>query len=72
MNLKAENKTLKQICKDLQWMARRYADGRSTYAVGLVNDCTKTLLVLGVDLFEGDGALWARDGMDILPGVDSK
>ena len=48
--LEAENYKLRQICIDLQWMARRYADGRSTYAPGIVNDATTYLLSIGVKL----------------------
>lgn len=35
---------------DLQFMARRYADGRQTYASAVVNDATLKLVQLGVKL----------------------
>ena len=61
----AENKVLRQICKDLQWMARRYADGRMTYAVAMLNEHTETLLDLEVDLNSGaEKKIFARDGME--------
>jgi len=63
-NLKAENEKLRAAAADLHWMSRRYASGRMTYAVGMHNDATRTLLELGVKLSPtGDGTLWAMDGM---------
>ena len=59
-----ENTVLRAICTEMHWMARRYADMRSTYAPGILNDCTKQLLRLDVKLNEeSDGIIWARDGM---------
>lgn len=53
---------LRQIAADLHWMARRYADGRQTYATGMFNDATRELLRMGVHLSPGaDGTIWARD-----------
>lgn len=46
-------------------MARRYADGRATYATTSFNHATRTLLSMGIDLGETirtDGTIWARDG----------
>ena len=34
----SENAELKSILINTLWMARRYADGRKTYAVGLFNE----------------------------------
>lgn len=49
--------------KDLHWTSRRYCDGRRSYAVGMHNDHTRTLLALGIPLNPtGDGTLWAADG----------
>lgn len=60
--MEAENRKLREVAKDLHWLARRYADGRSSYATSLHNDHTRTLLSLGVPLNPtGDGTLWARD-----------
>lgn len=51
-----------QDIKDLHWMARRYADGRETYATSAFNDITKRLLAKGVKLNPtGDKTIWARD-----------
>ena len=46
--------------------SRRYCDMRMTYAPGEHNDATRTLLKLGADLHDGDGTLYARDGMGRL------
>lgn len=53
---------LLQCALDFQWPAKRYAHNRSTYAVGMVNDATQLLLVLGVKVSPTDGTVWARDG----------
>lgn len=56
--------SLKSACADLHWMARRYADGRSTYATSLFNSITRNLIKLGVKLNPtGDEIIWARDAM---------
>lgn len=61
--LRVENEVLRRIVADLHWMARRYAHGRSSYAVGLLNDHTRALLGLGVKLNPtGDNTIWATDG----------
>lgn len=44
----------------LHWMARRYADGRSSYSPGLFNAVTRKLLAAGAELKR---PLFARDGM---------
>lgn len=54
---------LLQCAVDFQWQAKRYAHGRSTYAVGMTNDATALLLALGVHLSPTDGTVWAKDGM---------
>lgn len=53
-----------KIIEDLIWMARRYADGRSTYAPGIVNDATRWMInnKLRVNTCV-EGMIWARDGM---------
>ena len=59
-----ENETLRRICANFQWMARRYADGRSTYAVSMLNDNTYLLLNMGVQLTVGaEKKIFAQDGM---------
>lgn len=56
--------TLRRIAVDLHWMARRYAEGRSSYATSLFNDHTRTLLRFGIEPnIHGDGTPWARDAM---------
>jgi len=62
--LKTENESLRAYALDLRWMARRYADGRSSYAPSLFNRITRGLLGLGIKLNPtADGTIWARDGM---------
>lgn len=51
---------LKAIIEGMHWMARRYADGRSTYAPSRLNEMTRTALALGVELRD---PYFARDGM---------
>ncbi len=65
--LRAENFRLREICKDLHWMSRRYADGRSTYAPTMVNDAVDYLLKIGVELNNCDGTLLAGDGKPLTP-----
>lgn len=62
-NHQQENETLRRIVRDLHWMARRYADGRRSYAASLLNEHVKALIALGVELNGADGTAWARDGM---------
>ena len=53
---------LKNICIDFHWMARRYADMRSSYVVYSFNKDVRELLKLGIKLnATGDKILWARD-----------
>lgn len=52
--------TLLGLVPDLHWQARRYCDGRATYAVWDFNRATRHLLALGVALnATGDGTIWA-------------
>ena len=60
--LERQNAGLREIAADLHWMARRYSDLRHTYAPGMVNDATRYLLRIGVELNACDGTLFARDG----------
>jgi len=58
-----ENEQLKDIIRQTLWMARRYADGRSTYAPAMVNECIMKANKLGIEL---DGPIepeFAKDGM---------
>jgi hypothetical protein len=54
---------LVQIVVDFHWMARRYCDGRSTYAPHLLNEHVRVLQQMGIELNPtGDNAVFARDG----------
>jgi hypothetical protein len=50
-------------------MARRYADGRNTYAVDMVNDALDLCEELNIDIHEDDtlksGNLYATHGKDL-------
>ncbi len=60
----ADDRELREIAAGLHWMARRYADGRMSYAASSFNAWTRRLLAMGVELNPtGDGTVWARDGM---------
>lgn len=80
--LEQENATLRRCIRQAWWQARRYCDGRATYATSTYNDATRVLIGLGVlprhnlegtELQEGDdfhwpeNTPWARDGMG--PGL---
>lgn len=53
-----------KIIMDLHWMARRYADLRSSYAPGVVNRATRWLLEHSLPVNQcAEGIIWARDGM---------
>ena len=57
----SEKAKYQRIIQDLHWMARRYADGRSTYAPGLLNEHTRDLLKYGFTLNPtADETIWAR------------
>lgn len=57
----AKNALLRKIVRDLHFLARRYADGRSSYVTRAFNEHTRLLLALGVELDLADGTPWARD-----------
>lgn len=54
---------LKAIVIDLHWMARRYVDGRQSYATSTFNEHTRALIAMGLKLNTNDGTIWARDRM---------
>lgn len=71
--LRQRCEALEKIAHDLHWMARRYADGRRSYAPGLFNDHTRALLEMGVKLNPtGDGTVWANDGDIPFAGLDAE
>jgi hypothetical protein len=58
---------LKKIASELQFWARRYADGRMTVAVDEVNRLTESLILKGIEcqpetVGERKGSIWAFDG----------
>lgn len=61
---KKQQEALCKIVQDTLWMARRYADGRSTYAPNMFNDSVHLLEAVGLgDLYVADKDKWANDGM---------
>ena len=60
---------LEKIIIDTIWMARRYADGRNTYAVDMVNNALDLCKELNIDIREDDtlksGNLYATHGRDL-------
>ncbi|GEP00515.1 hypothetical protein [Methylobacterium haplocladii] len=53
---------LENIIRDTLWMARRYAHGRQSYAVGMYNDAARRAQHLNVQLQMTDGSIFALDG----------
>lgn len=55
---------LKYIIRETLWMARRYADNRTTYAPYIFNECLDMAESLGVKIEDDiDIGKYARDGM---------
>ena len=57
---------LEEIIRKIAWMARRYADNRSTFAPMIFNECLDKLYELGIDIGEDstlDDNRYAKDGM---------
>jgi hypothetical protein len=63
---KQREQQLIAIIKQTMWMARRYADGRMTYAPGMYNDAAELAVELGVlsvNDFGHDAEIFAKDSM---------
>ncbi len=60
-----QNEQLRSIIQDILWMARRYASGRKTYSVKMINDAIDLALELGIDIGSDStvGGMYAKDGM---------
>ena len=55
---------LEEIIRDIIWMARRYADGRSTYAPDMFNRAADRAIQLGITWkHDKNGEVYATDGM---------
>lgn len=48
--LERENEDMRQIIKDIFWMARRYAHGRHTYAPSIIRDAYKYITSKGIKI----------------------
>ena len=61
---------LESIILDIYWMARRYADGRQSYAVSMYNDAIDLAVKLGVPIRPDPIAksYYAQDGDPNFPG----
>lgn len=57
--------SLEYIIREIQWMARRYAHGRMTYAVSQYNEAIALAQNLGMEFRSDpiDGLVEAKDGM---------
>lgn len=53
---------LEGVIRDIHWMARRYADGRKTYAPGMFNRAIERCLGVGLELDGKKEGLWAGEG----------
>jgi hypothetical protein len=62
-DLKHENQILREVIRETLWMAKRYANGRSTFAPTTVNEAIDALLKLGVELRMDSEDLYVEDGM---------
>lgn len=51
------------VVRETLWMARRYADGRQSYAVGMFNDAATIAEAGGYAVGEPDGTILAKDGL---------
>lgn len=60
--LQAQVCHLKTAVNEIWWMARRYADGRSTYAPHQFNIITQSLRESGLLDDTDNGEKWASDG----------
>lgn len=66
-NYKREAESLRHIIENIAWMARRYANGSSTYAPSMYNDACYDACRLGCNIkpdYAFGGQLFARDGME--------
>jgi hypothetical protein len=68
MTPKKQNEILRAVIHDTFWMARRYANGRHTYAPTTVNECLDTLESIGIEI-EGDETL-IQDGNSDMRKLD--
>ncbi len=63
-DLEQRCKNLEWIIQQIWWMSRRYAHGRSTYAVEDYNEAIKLAQDLGMKFEpDSDGLIEAKDGM---------
>ena len=63
MKFTRREKVLLGVIQDIYWMARRYADGRQTYAVSMYNDALIEAMTEGFVPRTGSAeGIWAADG----------
>lgn len=64
--MKPREQELERIIIDTIWMARRYADGRKTYAPAMINDAIDDCIRLGIDIQDDhtliNSSRYATDG----------
>lgn len=61
-NLEKERDEARYIVKEIWWMARRYADGRNTFAPHMFNEAMKK--AEGWIMDTDNGEIWAKDPID--------
>ena len=67
--LREENQQLRRVIRDIYWMARRYATGRSSYAPSMFNDAIKVAIDLGCDIYPDvadNDKIYADYGPDMI------
>lgn len=67
----SREKQLESIILDIYWMARRYADGRLTYAVEMYNNAIERAVKLGLPIKSDPicGSYFAQDGDPLFEKV---
>lgn len=69
MKKSKRERQLEHIILDISWMARRYADGRQTYAVSMYNDAIQLAIKLGLPIRPDPivKSYFAQDGDSSFP-----
>lgn len=63
MNSEEKIARLTTIITETLWMARRYADGSSTYAPSMVNSAIDACIAMGITIEPDGNTIYARNGL---------
>lgn len=63
--LERERDEAREIVREIWWMARRYADGRNTYAPKMFNDAIHIAEKAGWLIDRDNGEVYAKDPIDV-------